>query len=198
MLVDLLRHGETNMSGRLLGRTDAMPSDLGWQQFERQTERQLFDAIITSPRKRARLPAEALAQVRDVPVKVDEDWAEMDFGTWDGREVSELQADAATKAAVMEMYRSAESPGAPGGEDWQRLAARVGQAIDRLFAFEAGSRLLVSTHAGPIRAALAVACGIPFAALWAIRIDLGTRVTLRLGKDADGVTWGEIIEVVQP
>jgi alpha-ribazole phosphatase len=198
MLVDLLRHGETDMTGRLLGRTDATLSDAGWQQFERQTERCLFDVVVTSPRQRARLPAEAFAQVRGVPLRIDEDWAEIDFGAWDGRVLSELHADAAIAPALMAMYESPSSPGAPGGEDWQSLEARVGRAVERLFAFEADARVLVSTHAGPMRAALAVACGIPFAALWAVRIGLGTRITLQLGKNSDGARWGEIVEVMQP
>lgn len=197
MLVDLLRHGETEMPGRLLGRTDAVLAEAGWRQFERQTDRILYDAIVTSTRQRARLPAEALACVRDVALQVDEDWAEIDFGDWDGRALAELRADAAIATALESMYRSTDGPGAPGGESWIVFQARIARAIDRLFAFGEDSRVLVSTHAGPVRAALAIACGIPFVNLWAFRIDPGTRVTLRLGRDAGSGLWGEVIEVVQ-
>ena len=58
--------------------------------------------------------------------------------------------------------------------------------------------MLVITHAGPMRAALALACGIPFANLWAFKIDPGTRITLRAGRDPGAGLWGEIVEVVQP
>ena len=36
-LIDLLRHGETETPGRLLGRSDPPLSEQGWRQFERQT-----------------------------------------------------------------------------------------------------------------------------------------------------------------
>ena len=37
-LIDFIRHGETRSPGRLLGRTDAPLSEMGWQQFQRQTD----------------------------------------------------------------------------------------------------------------------------------------------------------------
>ena len=59
--------------------------------------------------------------------------------------------------------------------------------------------MLVVTHAGPMRAALALACGLPFANLWAFKIDPGTRITLRgRPRSTGGSLWGEIVEVVQP
>lgn len=198
MLVDLLRHGETEMPGRLLGRTDAPLAQAGWEQFARQTDGRQFDGIVASPRQRARLPAEALASARRLPIRIDEDWAELDFGDWDGRALAELNADAHTAAALQALYQSDACAGAPGGEDWRSLGTRVERAIDRLFAFDADSRVLVSTHAGPMRTALAIACGLPFSNTWAFRIGLGTRVTLRLGRDPDSGLWGEIMEVVQP
>ncbi|MEI9899900.1 MAG: histidine phosphatase family protein [Hyphomicrobium sp.] len=123
MLIDLLRHGETEMAGRLLGRTDAPLAQAGWQQFERQTAGRIFDAIVASPLQRARLPAEALAASRGLPLRIDEDWAELDLGVWDGRVLAELQADATTAEALAAIYRSGESPGRAG---WGRLVPVAG------------------------------------------------------------------------
>ena len=63
--IDLLRHGETERKGVLLGRTDAVLSELGWQQFEKQTRNREYCIILTSPLKRAREPAEQLANARN-------------------------------------------------------------------------------------------------------------------------------------
>lgn len=197
MLIDLVRHGETQSAGVLLGRTDAPLSDRGLAQFARQTGALVIDAIVTSPRLRARVPAESLADARRVPLRVDADWAELDFGAWDGRALVDLNAEAATAAALAAIYRSPQAAAPPGGEDWAALQARVARAIDRLFQFGADSRVLVVTHAGPMRAALAAVCGIPFPNLWAFRVDHGTRITLRVGRDAGAALWGEIIEVTQ-
>jgi alpha-ribazole phosphatase len=196
--IDLLRHGETETPGRLLGRTDPALSDKGWAQFARQTDGRQWGAIITSPRLRARAAAERLAGGSGTTLRVDDDWAEVDFGDWDGRTLEELRADAETAAALAALYTSPDAPGAPGGESWHALEARVSRAIDRLLAGTADDGVLVVTHAGPMRAALALACGMPFASLWAFKIDPGTRISLHAGRDEISGLWGEIVEVVQP
>ena len=198
MLIDLLRHGETETPGRLLGRTDPALSEAGWRQVERQTTNRNWDLIIASPRLRACATAERLGAERHVALRVDEDWAELDFGDWDGRLIAELRADPSTAAAFSAIYAGADDDGAPGGESWAGLKMRVARALHRLLAEATGGRVLVITHAGPMRAALAVACGLPFANLWAFKIDPGTRITLSAGRDSGGSLWGEIVEVVQP
>ena len=197
-LIDLLRHGETETPGRLLGRTDPALSDKGWAQFARQTDGRQWGAIVTSPRLRTRAAAEWLAGASGTPLRVDDDWAEVDFGDWDGRTIDELHTDANTAAALAALYSSPDAPGAPAGESWLTLTARVSRAIDRLLAGAADDGVLVVTHAGPIRAALALVCGMPFASLWAFKIDPGTRISLHAGRDKDSGLWGEIIEVAQP
>jgi alpha-ribazole phosphatase len=197
MLIDLLRHGETETPGRLLGRADPPLSEHGWRQFECQTSGRSWDLIVASPRLRARAAAECLAGEAGVAWSIDDDWAEIDFGDWDGRELAGLRADEATAEALAALYTSPDAPGAPGGESWRDLSARVSGALDRLLATPA-ERLLVVTHSGPMRAALALACGLPFANLWAFTINPGTRITLRVGRDDRAGLWGEIVEIVQP
>lgn len=198
MLITLVRHGETEATGRLIGRTDAPLSELGWAQFRRQASAISFETIVSSPSQRARLPAEALAAERSVPLLIDSDWSELDFGAWDGMTLSDINADPARAAAFAALYRSPEATAAPGGESWSMLEARIRRAIDRITAAGAETDVLVSTHAGPMRAALAVTCALPFATLWTILIGYGTRITLRVGRDQNAGLWGEVIEVAQP
>jgi alpha-ribazole phosphatase len=198
ILIDLLRHGETETPGRLLGCTDPALSEEGWRQVERQTANRTWDLIVASPRRRASAAAERLAGAGSIAWRADTDWAELDFGDWDGRLIAELRADPSTAEAFNALYAGADTDGAPGGESWAGLKMRVAGAIHRLFTEATGGRVLVITHAGPMRAALALACGLPFANLWAFKIDPGTRITLAAGRDAGGSLWGEIVEVVQP
>jgi len=197
-LIDFIRHGETETPGRLLGRTDSPLSAAGRQQFERQTAGRTWAAIVASPLCRAREPAERLAQAHGLSARVDEDWAELDFGIWDGRLIEVLQADPVASRQLDGLYASSEAAAVPGGESWAALQARVARALECLIDEAAPATMLVVTHAGPMRAAIALACGIPFASLWAIKIDPGTRVTLRAGRDVAGNVWGEIVEIVQP
>ena len=198
MLIDLLRHCETTTPGRLLGRTDPALSATGWGQFARQTADRRWDAVVASPRQRTRAPAERLADERALSLRIDADWAEIDFGDWDGREITQLRADAATADVLTAIYSSPDAAGPPGGETWHALKARIARAFQSLLEPPAPARVLVVTHAGPMRAALAVACGIPFANLWAFKIDPGTRITLHAGRDPGAGLWGEIVEVAQP
>jgi alpha-ribazole phosphatase len=197
-LIDLVRHGETETPGRLIGRTDPPLSDAGWRQIERQAAGRSWDVIVASPRRRAHAAATRLAAARGIEVRVDDDWAELDFGAWDGRVLAELRAEPATSAALAAFYAAADAAGPPGGETWSDLKERVARAIDRVLVLPPTATALVVTHAGPMRAAIAHACAIPFANLWAFSIAPGTRITLRAGRDAQAGLWGEIVEVVQP
>jgi alpha-ribazole phosphatase len=197
-LIDLIRHGETRGAGLLLGRSDSPLSPNGWRQFERQTAGRSWSAVVTSPLSRAREPAERLGRERGIAVRIDSDWAELDFGAWDGRPMDELKADPEIADDLDALYRSAEAPGAPDGESWQILSERVARALARVVQEPAASAWLIVTHAGPMRAALALACDIPFERLWALRIGHATRITLRVESEGRARLWGEIIEIVQP
>lgn len=196
-LIDLVRHGETETPGRLIGRTDPPLSEAGWRQIERQAAGRTWDLVVTSPRRRAQKAAMRLGAARGIQVRVDDDWAELDFGAWDGRVLADMQAEPATAAALAAFYASADAAGPPGGETWSDLKERVARAIDRVLAVPPGATVLVVTHAGPMRAAVALACAIPFANLWTFSIAPGTRISLRAGRDAQAGLWGEIVEVVQ-
>lgn len=198
VLLDLVRHGETVTPGHLIGRTDPPLSDRGAAQFSRQVAGRSWDGIIASPRLRTRTSAEALAAERGIALRIDDDWRELDFGDWDGRSLEELHADRTTAEAVAAFYRDADAPGAPGGEDWRMLEGRVARALGRLLTPPAPRSALVVTHGGPMRAAIAITCALPFANLWTFRIEPGTRITLRIGRDGRAGLWGEIVEVVQP
>ncbi len=197
-VVDLIRHGEVKMRGLLLGRTDIALSANGWAQFEKQTANRQWSAITSSHLRRACEPAEQLAGRLAIPVVIDSDWSELDFGVWDGRELAELRADKTIAAQLDAFYRNGDACGAPQGESWQQLRKRVDRAMRRLAERSSDDRVLVVSHGGAIRTAIAIACDIAFERTWAFRIDYATRVTLRLEHDESGRLWGEIIEIVQP
>jgi alpha-ribazole phosphatase len=197
-LIDFIRHGETEIRGLLVGGTDLAISESGWRQFEQQTAGRTWKSVVTSPLRRAREPAEKLARIRCLQVRIDANWAEIDFGAWDGHSVAELRADPTIATQLDAFYRSAEAAGAPEGESWQALRTRVVRALHRLLDAPMHETILVSTHAGPMRAVLSAACDVPFERTWAFRIGYGTRLTLRVERQDDLQLWGEIIEVVQP
>lgn len=154
--------------------------------------------IVTSPLRRTREAAEILAKERNVDLRLDNDWAELDFGAWDGWSRSEIEGVARGHAALAAFYRDPSVNSPPGGEPWASFEARIGRALCRL-AHEAGREsILVVTHAGPIRLALSQSCGLPLDGLWALRIGYGTRIRLHLEADTNERVWGEIVEISQP
>lgn len=195
-VVDLLRHGEPERRDVLAGRTDLALSEAGWRQFEQQTAGGGWDAVVSSPLKRAREAAERLSTAQGFALDIDPDWQEIDFGDWDGRALTELNGDPATAQRIADIMRDPTLLAAPGGETFDLVQARVASALDRLVARP--GPVLVVAHAGTIRMAIALACNMPVAALWAVRITYGSLVRLNIGRDENRGLWGEIVEVRQP
>lgn len=198
MRIDLLRHGDTGRSGYLDGRSDPPLSEAGWQQFTRQTAHGGWPVIVTSPRLRARQAAEDLARRDGCSLRIDDDWAELDFGDWDGRLRSEITADPEGAALLQSFYADPAAIAPPGGESWAMLQQRVGRALDRLLTALDPAPVLVVTHGGAIRAALALIFGWSLQSLWGLRIHPATRISLDIGRGDDGALWGELIELIQP
>lgn len=198
MRIDLVRHGTTGREGFLDGRTDLPLSETGWQQFAKQTEDGGWPLVVTSPLVRARLAAEDFAQRVGSKLRVDADWAEFDFGEWDGRERAEIAAEPEGAALLDSFYANPAAFTAPGGEKWIGLQHRVSRGLDRVLATPELAPVLVVTHGGAIRAALAQLLGWPLQSLWSLRIDPATRIRLEAGRSRDGTRWGEVVEIIQP
>lgn len=85
----LVRHGETdwNADGRLQGQTDRPLSEFGRGQAERladELENEAIEAIYSSDLARARETAEIVGERLGLPVVLEPDLREKDWGTWEG------------------------------------------------------------------------------------------------------------------
>jgi alpha-ribazole phosphatase len=165
-LVHLLRHGQTALTGRLVGRTDCAVSDEGIAACIDQIVGLAFDAVVTSDLMRARSCAEAIGH----PIHLDARWRELDFGAWDGLATSEIDA-----AALGAFWSDPDAFPPPGGEHWSSLVGRVGGAIGDL----PPGDVLVVTHGGAIRATLAHLFGFDQRALWAFDLPCASLLSLR-------------------
>ena len=190
--IDLVRHAATTASDRLLGRSDAPLAPDAVTAALRQGAGRPWSRIVTSPLGRAQATASALGLARGVAPEVDADWTEYDFGLWDNRPLADLARDPGYQAFVA--HPEAVRP--PGGETWGDFQARLARALVRLEA--SADEVVVVTHGGAIRGALAVTTGLTFEQLWRLRISPATRVTLTYGRGPDGAFWGEICEIAQP
>jgi broad specificity phosphatase PhoE len=121
-------------------------------------------AVYTSPLDRARATAAVVAEEhRLVPIVVD-DLREIDLG-----EVEGLGFDDFPQELQDALLREPTRVRFPGGEGYAELKRRVGEAMDAIVAAHANETAAVVTHAGVIRAALALWLQIPDEAVF--RID---------------------------
>jgi broad specificity phosphatase PhoE len=114
---------------------------------------------VSSPRLRATATAAAIVAAVGRPagtVDIDRRWAEADFGSVEGRSFAELEASFPDLAARLALGDTEIDW--PDGETAAALAARV--AVAWLDVIAADRPVVVVSHAGPIRIALALAARV--------------------------------------
>jgi broad specificity phosphatase PhoE len=181
-MISFVRHGETahNREGRLQGRADLVRSARGLDQVARLGARfpaGSLTAVVTSPLRRARQTADAIAAACGAPVDVDERLIELDYGEWDGRALADIPPDA------WSAWRADPSFAPPGGESLVAVTERIGDFCrDRL----AGGAIVAVSHVSPIKAAVAWALGVDEHATWRMQLGLATISTIGARPDGSG------------
>lgn len=173
----LLRHGATARPGRLLGRSDEPSTANGIAACVAQAAKLTVRRIVSSDLGRARAAGEAVANAQGVQLTIDPRWRELDFGDWDG--LASADVDPARHAAF---WNDPDAAPPPNGERWSALVTRVAAALEDL----PREPVLVVTHGGAMRAALAVLCGFPVQSLWAFDLPYAALLTLRRWPEGSG------------
>ncbi len=176
MRILLARHGETpwNAEGRYQGRRDIPLSDIGEAQA-RQLGARLSEIAITraiaSPLARARRTAElALGAQRATLLQLDDGFAEIGHGDWEGLLASEIRAvDPERLAAWRADPISVLMPG-EGGESLSIVLERAWPAFARACeGLGEDDTLLIVAHDAVNRVLLCRVLGLPLERLWSFR-----------------------------
>ncbi|MFD8956932.1 bifunctional RNase H/acid phosphatase [Streptomyces anulatus] len=186
----LLRHGETALTPEKRfsgsGGTDPELSATGRGQAERAAGHfaalGTVQEIVSSPLRRCRETAAAVADRLGLDVRIDEGLRETDFGAWEGLtfgEVRERYADDLTA-----WLASPDTAPTGGGESFAEVAERVAAARDRIVARSAGRTVLLVTHVTPIKTLVRLALGAPPEALF--RMELSAASISTVAHYADG------------
>ncbi len=93
------------------------------------------------------------------PLQVIPGLIEQSMGDWHGLRHSEVPPQLSLPAHPFWPLAAEERP--PGGEDMHEVLARVGTALEALAAAHQGGEVVVVSHGGAIRAAVAHALGVP-------------------------------------
>ena len=150
----LVRHGETeaNRRGHYLGHAESELTPRGMAQVAALADLvPRPDLVVSSPLGRARQTARALS----ARFEIDERWIELDYGPLDQQPIGQVPTD------VAERWRFDADFAPPGVETLSAMSRRVHEACDDLAIRAASSVVIVVTHVGPIKAALAWALGVP-------------------------------------
>jgi len=140
-MIYLARHGETawSLTGQHTGLTDLPLTEVGERNAQRLRGRLkgiVFDAVFTSPLRRARLTCE-LAGFGSV-AEIDPDLLEWNYGDYEGRQSVEIHAE----RPDWQLFRD----GAPGGESPHQIAERADRVVDRLRALSGNVLIFSSGH----------------------------------------------------
>jgi len=173
----LLRHGQTELSRqrRYSGRGDPELTETGRRQAA-DAARYLagkggIAAVVSSPLQRAHATAVAAADALGLPVRVDEDLTETDFGEWEGLTFQEA---AASHPDIHGRWLRDTGLAPPGGESFDEVARRVRSARDRIVAEHGAGTVLVVSHVTPIKTLLRMALGAGPAILHRLHLDLAS------------------------
>ena len=170
IVIDFIRHGEPEGGDILRGRINPELTELGWKQmkmavslrvdWQQSVSTPRWTEIISSPLKRCHQFAERLSAEMDLPLKVDENWQEIDYGDWDGMPINEWRKEAAGQFKAFSKDLSALKP--PNGESYLTFKERILGALESLSELPDGSHILVVTHGGVLRVVIPSILGMPF------------------------------------
>ena len=161
----IIRHGQTDLNRKrvLQGRIDQPLNEEGIAQAKEAGERLrargvVFDRIWSSPLKRAVDTARIIAG-DNVPLKTDERLLEMDYGPYDGADLT------APPPEIVKFFSDfVHNPAPKGMEPLKHIVQRLGLFLEGLREEEtredkageeaAGETILISTHAIAMKGAL--------------------------------------------
>ncbi|MFF0445121.1 bifunctional RNase H/acid phosphatase [Streptomyces sp. NPDC004609] len=186
----LLRHGETALTPEKRfsgsGGSDPELSPAGERQAEAVAAalaaRGTVQEIVSSPLKRCRQTAEAVAGRLNLDIRIEDGLRETDFGAWEGLTFAEVQERYPEDLTAW--LTSAKAAPTGGGESFTAVTRRVAAARDRLVARSAGRTVLLVTHVTPIKTLVRLALGAPPESVF--RMELSAASVSAVAYYADG------------
>ncbi|MFZ3469915.1 bifunctional RNase H/acid phosphatase [Streptomyces sp. 4.24] len=186
----LLRHGETALTPQKRfsgsGGSDPELSAAGRRQAAAVAEslaaRGTIQTVVSSPLRRCRETAQAVADRLGLEVTVEEGLREVDFGAWEGMTFGEVR-----ERFPDDLQAWLDSPKAAptgGGESFASATRRISATRDRLLAAHAGRTVLLVSHVTPVKILVRLALGAPPEALF--RMELSAASLSAVAYYADG------------
>jgi alpha-ribazole phosphatase len=171
-IIDLIRHGETISGSCYLGSTDSILSEKGWQQMRGAAQGQApWDTIISSPLKRCSAYAEELSGNNNIPLIIEQNIKEIDFGVFEGNTAKKLMQH--NPEALKNFWADPVKNTPPNGEQYSIFKNRVLTAWQSILTRVINKHVCVVTHAGVIRTIVQQVLGMPDKNLFKLDVKHG-------------------------
>ena len=154
----VIRHGETEWSaaGKHTSHTDIALTARGENQSRDLAERlpvAVFDAVLTSPRQRARQTCKIAGVLPEAIIEPD--LAEWEYGDYEGK----LSSDVRATRPGWTIFED----GCPGGESPEQVSARADRVIARLRLLEGTVAIFTHGHFGRVLGARWIGLSVAYA-----------------------------------
>jgi broad specificity phosphatase PhoE len=159
--VVLVRHAASRGAGKFAGQTDDLLSQKGqWQlqELSRKLSKFRFHAIFASDLTRAIDTARPAARRQKLELQIRPGLREMHFGRWQGLSWEQIRRQEPRRAGRWLKHFATEP--IPEAEPFRQFKRRVKSELRAIIDANRGRCVLVVTHAGVIRVALADALGM--------------------------------------
>ncbi|MBN9619248.1 MAG: histidine phosphatase family protein, partial [Actinobacteria bacterium] len=169
-----VRHGSTAHSHRRLfsGHNDLPLDAVGRRQAEDVAaliaDLDDVDVVLTSPLRRARETAEAIAGRDGLDVEVVDGLIEVDYGRWEGLRFAEVQARWPDE---LDAWLTDETVAPPEGESFASATRRVQALLADLLRRYPRRRVVAVSHVTPIKTALRLALGAPHETIFRFHLE---------------------------
>lgn len=170
----LLRHGQTALSveRRYSGHGDPELTELGLRQAAGAAARLAGDtaitAVLSSPLRRTRQTAQAVAGATGAPLVVRDGLIETNFGEWDGLTFTEARD---RDPDLHGRWRGSQDVAPPGGESFAEVGARVTVERDAILAEYPAATVVVVSHVTPIKLLIQQALAAGPSILYRLHLD---------------------------
>ncbi|MGE8684670.1 MAG: histidine phosphatase family protein [Acinetobacter sp.] len=182
--LDILRHGETELSHTLRGSTDDALTAKGWQHMQQTIETELslygvssqplWDVIVSSELQRCRLFAFELSEKLMLPLQVNPQFQEMHFGDWEAVDTQQIYAQ--SPELLTQFWEKPTQFAPPNAETMQQFQQRVVFGLDSLIQQvqeHQWQRVLLISHGGVIKLLKCLALQQPLDDILKMSAELG-------------------------
>ena len=182
-----VRHAPSACAGNIIHGTDDSPADLSDADAISRVAKLLpADALaLTSGVARAAQTYAAFRQIKPdlAASRTDSDLDEQDFGDWTGRNWDEI------RALTQRFWKDPIATSPPGGESYNAMCTRVQRCVKARTNVARRGSVIAVAHAGPIRAALALALDMSLSASIRFEIDLLSITRIDAILSDSGIAW---------